>query len=290
MTKAKPDPLSKEAIAEMVGQPPASLDDIERLLFPLIQYFDPHYHQTENVRAGEPTMFVANHSIWSIADLLLPYGVKKHLDRHVRPLGDRMHYSPLAPQRKIFEKLGVVVGDRKVVRALMADRQDILVFPGGAREVMKRRDEKYTLQWKKRIGFLQLALEGGYSITPVGVSGGDDIFDILLDAGDILKTPLGKFLSTNELAKKVLRGGEELPQLVRGLGFSMLPRPQQFHFVFGEPMKLDAYRERIDDEAAMLEARGAVAEALLALIDTAHGHREKGMQGASWIRQFAANL
>lgn len=235
-------------------------------------------------------MFVANRSIWSIADLLLPYGARKNLDRHVRPLGDRMHYSPLAPQRKIFEKLGVVVGDRKVVSALMADRQDILVFPGGAREVMKRPDEKYTLQWQKRIGFLQLALEGGYSITPVGVSGGNDFFDILLDAGEILKTPLGKFLSTNELAKKFLRGGEELPQLVRGLGFSMMPRPQQFHFVFGKPMKLDGYRERIDDEAALLEARGLVAEALLGLIETAHAHREKGMQGASWIRKLAANL
>ena len=290
MTREKSGTPNAEKIAEMIGRPAASLTEIETLLFPLIQYFDPHYHGIENVPADKPTLFVANHSVWSIADLMLPYGIRKHLDLHVRPLGDRMHFNPVAPQRTLFEKFGVVLGDRAVVRALMADGQSILVFPGGAREVMKRHNEKYTLQWKKRVGFVKLALEGGYSITPIGVSGGDDIFDILLDAGHLLKTPLGKFLGTNMIAKKMLRGGEEVPQLVRGLGFSAIPRPQQFHFVFGKPIVLDGYQDRIDDEEAMLEARSLVAEQLMGQIETAHEYRSKGMKDASWIRQMAANF
>lgn len=202
MTSKKSGAPSVKKIAEMVGQPAASLTGIEALLFPLTQYFDPHYHGIEKVPAGKPTMLVANHSVWSIADMLLPYGIRKHFDRHVRPLGDRMHFNPVVPQRALFEKFGVVLGAPSVVRTLMADDQDIFVFPGGAREVLKRHVEKYTLQWKKRLDFIKLALEGGYSITPVGVSGGDDIFDILLDAGHFLQTPLGKFLSTNTIARK----------------------------------------------------------------------------------------
>lgn len=279
-----------EEFAEMVDRPPAKLKEVETLLFPVIQYFDPHYHNVEAVTPDKPTMFVANHSVWSIADLLLPYGLLKEQDRSVRTLGDRMHFAKLAPHRKLFEKLGVVLGTRDIVRALMKDQQNILVFPGGAREVMKRHDEKYTLQWKKRVGFVKLALEAGYTITPVGVSGGDDIFDILLDAGHFLETPLGKLLGGSDFGKKFLRGGEEFPQIVRGLGFSTLPRPQQFHFVFGKPITLDDYQGRIDDEEAMLEARNLVAEQLLAQIETAHKLREASMKDASWIRRMAANF
>ena len=59
------------------------------------------------------------------------------------------------------------------------------------------------------------------------MSGGDNIFDILLDAGDILKTPLGKFLSTNELAKKALRAAKDgllvFPRLPRNEATPLLP-------------------------------------------------------------------
>lgn len=287
--KKKGSPTSEE-IAEMIDRPPPALKELDSLLFPIIQYFDPHYHHTEKVATDKPTMFVANHSVWSVADMMLPYGLKKHLDLDVRPLGDRMHFAKMVPHRKLFEKLGVVLGSRPILRALMEDQQNILVFPGGAREVLKRHDEKYTLQWKNRVGFVKLALQGGYTITPVGVSGGDDIFDILLDAGHFLETPLGKFLGGTDFVKKYLRGGEELPQIVRGMGFSTLPRPQQFHFVFGEPITLDDYRDRIDDDEAMLEARSLVAEQLLNQIEAAHKFRSKCMKDASWLRQMAANF
>ncbi len=290
VTKPKTDSLDEAAIAAMIAQPAASLDEVETLLLPLLHYFAPQFHQIDQVPQDKPTMFVANHSLWSVADLILPYGIRKHLGHNVRPLGDRMHFAKLAPQRSLFEKMGVVVGDRAVVRALMADGQSMLVFPGGSREVMKRHDEKYALQWKKRVGFVRMALEGGYTITPVGVSGGDDIFDILFDSGDFLRTPLGRMISANPLARKLLKGGEELPQLVRGLGFSAIPRPQQFHYVFGAPISLEAYQDRIEDEDALLEARGTIAETLLALVETAHVKRREGMSAASWLRQIAAGL
>ena len=56
MTKQESGAPSAEKIAKMIGRLPASLTEIEALLFPLIQYFDPHYHGIENVAAGKPTM------------------------------------------------------------------------------------------------------------------------------------------------------------------------------------------------------------------------------------------
>jgi hypothetical protein len=35
----------------------------------------------------------------------------------------------------------------------------VLVYPGGGREVAKRKGEKYQLLWKERVGFARLAIE-----------------------------------------------------------------------------------------------------------------------------------
>jgi hypothetical protein len=52
----------------------------------------------------------------------------------------------------------MVRGTRDNVRALMRDHQTILTFPGGSREVNKRRGQQYNLLWRERIGFARLAI------------------------------------------------------------------------------------------------------------------------------------
>ena len=72
-------------------------------------------------------------------------------------------------------------GTRDNVRALMRDRQTILVFPGGAREVNKRRGQQYQLLWRERIGFARLAIEHRYPIVPFAAVGVDDMLDVIVD-------------------------------------------------------------------------------------------------------------
>jgi hypothetical protein len=50
--------------------------------------------------------------------------------------------------------------------------------------------------------------------------GGDESLQILLDAGDIMNLPLGRLPRASGVAKTYLRGGEELPPLVRGLALT----------------------------------------------------------------------
>ena len=63
----------------------------------------------------------------------------------------------------------------RTASALMRAGQHLMVFPGGQREVFKRKNEAYRLIWKERIGFVTLAAAFGYSIVPFASLGADEI-------------------------------------------------------------------------------------------------------------------
>ena len=84
--------------------------------------------------------------------------------------------------------------------------QHLMVFPGGAREVFKRKNEAYRLIWKEQIGFVQLAAAFGYRIVPFASLGADESLHIALDAGDIMSSLIGKLLRATGIADKYLRG------------------------------------------------------------------------------------
>lgn len=67
---------------------------------------------------------------------------------YFRGLADRVHM--IVPGWKQFlEWFGAVKGTRAGCRELMESGQTILVYPGGGREVMKRKsDPKHSLMWK----------------------------------------------------------------------------------------------------------------------------------------------
>ena len=105
--------------------------------------------------------------------------------------------------------------------------QHLMVFPGGGREVLKRKNEAYRLIWKTD-RLLQLAAAFGYPIVPFASLGASESLHIALDAGDIMSSPIGKLLQATGIADKYLRGGEILPPLVRGLGLTWIPEPDRF--------------------------------------------------------------
>jgi Diacylglycerol acyltransferase len=153
-----------------------------------------------------------------------------------------------------------------------------MVFPGGAREVFKRKNEAYRLIRKERIGFVQLAAAFGYHIVPFASLGADESLHIVSDAGDIMSSPIGMLLRATGIADKYLRGGEELPPLVRGLGLTWIPEPQRFFVSFGRPISTSRYRRRAEDVAAMYELRAKVAASIGAPLEQLQSMRG-GMSG-----------
>ncbi len=229
-------------------------------------YYAPEFLHFERVSRSRPALFVGNHSVYNVFDaMLLTDELRRKKGIFLRPLADRLHFAiPL--WRDLVEAQGAVLGTRENCADLMGRGENILVFPGGAREVFKRKGEAYRLIWKERYGFVHLAIEHGYRIMPYATVGAEESLDVLLDAGDYLRTPVGRYLKSSGIADRFLRGGEELPPVVRGIGLTAVPRPEKMYFVMGRPIDTHPYRGRHDDPATLRRVRSRVASQLSKLI------------------------
>jgi len=238
-------------------------------------YFAPEYLHLERADAARPTLFVGNHSLYGVLDVLLfADGLYRERGICLRSLADRNHFR-IPAWRDFVVLTGAVLGTRRNCAELMRRGEHILVFPGGAREVFKHRGEAYRLIWKERYGFVQLAIEHGYPITPYATVGAEEAFDLLLDSRHYMATPLGRYLRRSGLAERHLRGGEEFPPLVRGLGPTVIPRPEKLYFSIGRRIETTAYRGRARDPEVLREVRERVRRSLAGLIAGLRLHRAR---------------
>ena len=246
-------------------------------------YFDPVFLNSDQLNMSKPALFVGNHTLYGLLDVpLFVEHIREQHGIHLRSLGDRMHFH-VPIWKDILKKGGMVLGSPENCHALMESGQSIIVFPGGAREVMRRKGEKYQLIWKKRTGFARLAIEHGYDIIPFASVGADDCFDIVIDANDIQRnTTAQKFLKTFNLNDK-LRGGDILPPIPAGLGYLPIPKPQRFYFSFGERIStLDVTQ----DEQAIWDIREQVAQSIEKQISELKEYRSTDKkQNWSWLRK-----
>lgn len=191
-------------------------------------YFKPTFLGTENINPSKPAMYVGNHTIYGVLDspVLIDYLFTAHKIAIVS-LGDHIHFK-VPVWRKMVEGMGAVQGLRENAREAMSQGYSILVFPGGGREVVKRKGEEYQLIWKERYGFLELAQEYGYDIAPFVALGGDDVFDLAYDANSLLDQKwFQKILSVPTLGK-FLRQGEVIPSIPKNI----VPKRIPFYFDF----------------------------------------------------------
>ena len=241
-----------------------SFEQIWRLTAPLRFYFSPRFFGLDNIDPAKPTLLVGNHTIYGVIDgPIMLAQIYKEKGILIRTLADHAHYD-IPGWRAMLDKVGGVEGTRENCAALMQRGDHIMVYPGGAREVSKRKGEQYQLTWKRRTGFCSMAIAHGYNIIPFAAVGPDDMYDILLDAEDILRSPVGKLMKKAGLLEKsgFLRGGDIIMPVTRGLGRSMLPRPERFYFSLGKEIDVAPYKGRENDEDALFELRDQVAFAI----------------------------
>jgi 1-acyl-sn-glycerol-3-phosphate acyltransferase len=221
----------------------------------------PQLYGLENLPRDRPFLLVGNHTVMGLLDA--PLMVLEIADRcgiELRSLGDHVHFR-VPGWRTLLASWGTVEGDPDNCRALMRARESILVYPGGAREVFKRKGEKYQLIWGGRTGFARLAIEHRYPIVPFGAVGAEECYDILLDAGDVLATPL-----LGSLLRRLLSRADEIPPLVRGIGLTPLPRPQRFYFSFAPPIETTRFALASDLTVPALAVRELVRASIEAEI------------------------
>ncbi len=252
-------------------------------------YFAPEFHHLDRVSANRPTLFVGNHSVFGVLDVMLfADGLFRERGVALRLLADRNHFK-FPVWRDLVVLQGAVLGDRANCAALMRHGEHILVFPGGAREVFKHKNEAYRLIWKERYGFVRLAIEHGYTFTPYATVGAEDAYDVLLDSSDYMQTPLGRALKASGLADRYLRGGDEFPPVVRGLGLTVIPRPEKLYFSIGKPIDMARYRDHANDPAVLRRVRERVARAVTRLITELREHRAQDT-GPGKLRRLVNRL
>lgn len=185
----------------------------------------------------------------------------------------------------------MVLGSRENCAALMKAGEHILVFPGGAREVWRRKGEAYQLIWKKRTGFARMAMEHGYDIIPFASLGPDDAFDILADANDVQASQAWRWLNKALPLDAMTRSGEGIPPLVKGVGPTLLPRPQRQYFAFGQRIATSGLVDKLEDEAAVWALREQVAESIEEQVERLKAYREEDRpSGWSRLRRRLAPL
>jgi 1-acyl-sn-glycerol-3-phosphate acyltransferase len=254
-------------------------------IYRLIQrYFSPTVVGLENI-PSEPTLFVGNHCLLGLDGFVVGPVLYYEANRFVRMMGDNIWLQNKTIGDALINS-GMIPGDPRACSAMMKDGQDLLVFPGGSHESLKPESQKYTLQWRERYGFVRLAAEHGYNITPFGMVGPDDFYDHLIESGDFLDSWLGKLLKRAGVITDAWRE-DLLPVVPRGMFSTLLPRPQPCYLAFGEPVSVqDCRGGKTVSKALLKQVRQETSDRIHALLKDMLLLRVQQRDNQGVIRRF----
>lgn len=215
--------LSGSSVPERISDGQAAA--ILTALTPLRRALRPFFRGVEGLPLSGPILFVGNHTLFGVLDVGFLFGeIFERRGLYVRGLGDHLHFE-VPGWSSLVRKLGVVEGTPANCAELFRRKESVLVFPGGGREVAKRKGEQYKLKWENRMGFARLAIQHGVPVVPFASVGVEDAFDIVFDGDEILeRTPLGHVFDRFGLRRNVMW------PIVKGLGPTPLPRPERLYF------------------------------------------------------------
>lgn len=201
------------------------------MLEPARRVINPKVYGTENL-PERGALLVGNHTLIGLLDAPLLCAELWERGIAVRILGNNAHFR-LPRWRDLLQSVGVVPGTPAVAEELMRRGETLLVFPGGGREVAKRKGEKYQLLWENRMGFARLAVKHGYPIVPFATVGAEDALDVLVDNDNPVLKPATRLFER-------LSGSPDLFPIVRGIGPTPIPRPERQYYWFGESIDTSA--------------------------------------------------
>ncbi|MCW3127859.1 MAG: hypothetical protein JWO03_3517 [Bacteroidetes bacterium] len=244
---------------------PPSQAFAKQFIAPFKRYFTPEFHGIDEVDATRPALYVSNHAVIGVLDGY-PFAIELYLQKGIflRALADRRHFQIPFWRDLLQKRLGALEASREHCAAIMERGESLVVFPGGTREVCKKKGEAYELKWQDRTGFVRMAMKYGYDIIPVAAVGAEEAYTVTKDANDILDHSwAGKLLKQSGLAHDLFKDGELLPPFVRGWGNTLFPKPVKLYFSFGKRISTKKYKKLSEDQETQELIKDKVELALL---------------------------
>jgi 1-acyl-sn-glycerol-3-phosphate acyltransferase len=264
-----------------------ALDELQGRIAPIVDLSRPYVSGLDLLPTSGRFLLVGNHTPFIGGEvLLIPHFVRRAIGARVRTLADRRIGERPGFSRDLMTAYGGVVGEREAARELMRHNETILVFPGGGREIAKFKGEEYQLNWTGRSGFARIAAENDYPIVPVGLVGGDDVYKSLF-ARDSLMGRLSQTVSTR------LTGNPEMAMpFMRGVGPTLIPRPQRMYLRFGPPIATTKPQSISDDEwvqSLKAQTKQALEAALAELLAIRAKDPFRELNPLAWTRAVEPN-
>ncbi|EFJ42301.1 hypothetical protein VOLCADRAFT_107348 [Volvox carteri f. nagariensis] len=224
---------------------------------------------------SRPMLFVGNHQKMGFYDTpLLVYELYVRGYR-VRGLAHPGHWA--GPFGRWFESFGSVKASPMAAFRLLRASEKVLLFPGGAKEVVKKRGQEYKLLWKESPDFVRLAARCNALIVPFAAVGADDAYDVIMDTDEVIAHPVLGPLTTGLLSRvsNALDPVESIFPITRmpvvGLPTPIpIPNLQRLYFQFAPPVDPRALGTNINDPQQVQElydnVKGTVTQCMAELL------------------------
>jgi len=227
---------------------------------PIIRaYFRYEVVGLENVPAAGRAVLVANHGILPVDALLLHYAIRDACGRWPRGLTDRRIFR-IPFLRQTFMDLGIVVAHPETGQALLEQEEIVTIMPGGSREAFKPSRERYQLMWKRRKGYVRLAMQTGSPIVPAICIGNDELYHVFFDGYGLSERIYGK--------------GALLP-ITLPVGLGPLPFPAKLTHHVGKPIRFRYRPEDAKDPKKVDRLHRRVVRAMQELLQRGFEERER---------------
>jgi 1-acyl-sn-glycerol-3-phosphate acyltransferase len=236
-----------------------TLRAMEPLEWMLKTYFRYEVKGLENIPKTGRSMIVSNHGLLPIDGWFLSYEVLRATGRWPRGLTDwRIFRFPYL--RQFFMDMGAVVGSHENGDKLLQGEKLLFIMPGGSKEAWKSSKWRYRLLWRKRYGFIRLALRNRCPIIPSANVGTDDTYHV--------------FFNGYMTAYKFFRTKKALLPISLPVGLGVLPLPVKMTQYVGAPIHFPYPPEAEKDPAIVKLCQEQVKAAIYDLIDQGLQERE----------------
>ncbi|MGV6806658.1 MAG: lysophospholipid acyltransferase family protein [bacterium] len=260
--------------------PPAFSYD---LLSPIIDVlFTPTFVGTANI-PDKPCLYVANHSLFALDAVVLVPSLYERLNIFLRPLADSSLWAGFNDD--LVTRLGAALANRQVCEALMKEQRDILVFPGGFREAVKPKKDRYKLLWNDRTGFVKVAAAAGYTIMPVAIVGPDEFYDHWGNKNARHTQIYKQFLRKTGLLGNQF-DDETVPPLPVGALGTLLPKIHRCYFKFGSPINLEGKKGKRITEKTATKIRDEVAQSINSMIASLRKMKARDSESDGILRKI----